>query len=454
MGKFHCDVCSADCTRRIRIRCAECEDYDLCVPCFASGKSSGKHKPWHDYRVIEQHQYPIFDKDWGADEELLLIEGCQTLGLGNWQDVADFIEGRSKDEVGEHYEKYYLNSPYYPIPDLNKSFPEISTSEFLKNRKRRFDDRKKMPLPPPKKVLTSQPLCSNIQKYMPGRLEFEEEAEDEAEKVVQDMVFDPDEAEEDVELKLLILSIYNEKLTLRAERKRLMLNDNLLDYKTNNAIDKKRSKEEKELYNRIKVFARLMTSQDFQNFSDDIMNEFKIRNRILQLQNWRKNGITTIEDGEYYEREKQQRASKMSISTTNPVSSSNGTSKERHTLNSGRSTSRTSTPNGNGSMIISADGTKLKKQKLEPLDIEDSPDYNLLSEGERILCQELRIYPKPYLCIKELLFKELINNGGILNQERLNSIVKLDPLKTSRIYDYFVQQKWCQVKSGSQSIQT
>lgn len=432
MGKFHCDVCSSDCTRRIRISCAECQDYDLCVPCFAAGKVSGKHEPWHDYRVIEQHQYPVFDKDWGADEELFLIEGCQTLGLGNWQDIADFIEGRSKEEVGEHYEKYYLNSEYYPLPDLNQTFPDVTITDFLKSRKRRFDNRKKLPLPPPKKMLTSQPLCSAIQKYMPGRLEFEEEAEDEAEKVVQDMEFEEDEPEEDTELKLLILHIYNEKLTLRAERKRLIINDGLLDYKTNNAIDKKRSKEEKELYNKIKAFARTMTAKDFSDFSEDIVNEYKIRNRIHQLQVWRKNGITTLDDGEIYEREKISRISK----NAGPQSSAALSSKERHTLNSGRSNSRYSTP-------IDSKTKKKLNHSLDLLDISNSPDYALLSESEKILCQELRIYPKPYICIKELLFKELVNNSGRLNVDKLTSFIKLEPSKTVQLYQYFVDQKWC-----------
>jgi transcriptional adapter 2-alpha len=268
---------------------------------------------------------------------------------------------------------------------------------------------------------------------MPGRLEFEEEAEDEAEKVVQDMVFEADEPEEDVELKLLILRIYNEKLTLRAERKRLMINDNLIDYKTQNAADKKRGKEERELYNRIKAMARIMNATDFENFSADIMGEFQIRNRIFQLQNWRKNGIVTLNDGETYEREKQARLSKLSGTTT----SSSSISKERHTLNSGRSTSRVTTPMD----------SKLKKklnQSLEPLDISEAPDYNLLSDSEKQLCSELRICPKPYICLKELLFKELLNNNGKLNQEKIPSVIKLDPLKSSRIYDYFVQQKWCQ----------
>lgn len=431
MGKFHCDVCSSDCTRRVRISCAVCQDYDLCVPCFASGKVSGKHKPWHDYKVIEQHQYPIFDSDWGADEELLLIEGCQTLGLGNWQDIADYIEGRSKDEVGEHYEKYYIDSEFYPLPDLNKKFTEVSTTDFLNNRKLRFEKFKRKPLPPPKKVLTSVPLCSDIQKYMPGRLEFEEEADDEAEKIVQDMFFDSDESDEDIELKLLILRIYNEKLTLRAERKRLMINDNLLDYKSNNLIDKKRSKEEKELFNKIKAFARIMNPEDFKKFSDDIMNEFQIRNKINQLQNWRRNGITKIEDGEIFEKEKASRLSKMALATGNSI---NLPSKERHTLNSGRSHSRLSTPDSNGNKL---------KRKLDLLDISDAPDCNLLSRDEKIVCEELRFYPKTYLCIKEILFHELLNNGGCLTKEKIQSLLKLDSTKSAKILQHFINEKWC-----------
>lgn len=437
MAKFHCDICSADATRRVRIRCAVCEDYDLCVPCFAEGKSSGSHKPWHDYRVIEQHQFPIFDQDWGADEELMLIEGCQKEGLGNWQDIADYIQGRSKEEVGEHYENYYLNSFYYPIPDLNKTFPYISVNEFMRRRKQRFDSRKKLPLPPPKKVLTSQPLCSDIQKYMPGRLEFEEEAEDEAEKIIQDMVFDIDDSQEDIELKLLILDIYNQKLTLRAERKRLMLRNNLIDYKHNNAIDKRRTKEEKELFNRIKAFARIMNEDDFNDFSNDIMDEFKIRNRIAQLQNWRRNGIITIEEGEKYEKDESNRISKLtSYSSSSHISST----RERHTQTSNRANNRNQSSNDKFKRSFSSSSFS-----YEPLDIIGTPDYELLSNDEREICHTLRIYPKPYLAIKEVLFQESLRNGGVLDTKRADTILKMDPEKCSKIYDFFSKQNWCQL---------
>ncbi|KAG7881422.1 hypothetical protein KL938_003552 [Ogataea parapolymorpha] len=431
MAKFHCDVCSSDCTRRVRIRCAVCADYDLCVPCFAKGESSGKHKPYHDYQVIEQHQYPIFDEDWGADEELLLIEGCQTLGLGNWQDISDFIGGRSKEEVGKHYEEYYLNSSCYPIPDLNKTFEHVSTSSFLRKRKQRLDSRKNLPLPPPKKVLTSKPLCSDIQKYMPGRLEFEEEADDEAEKVVQDMVFEGDETKEDIELKLTILDIYNSKLTMRAERKRLMLKNNLLDYRNNIAIDKKRTKEERELYNKLKAFARIMTPEDFKEFTDDMLSEVRIRNRIQQLQEWRRNGVMSFEGGAKYEKDKISRLSRVNLGiATAPITSG----RERHTLNSVRSTSRHQTPSFDGNP---------KKRGNQPLDISQALDYDLLSDEEKVLCSNLRILPKPYLAIKETFFRELLRTGGVLKRKIAKELIKIDPAKTMKIYDFFVQQKWC-----------
>ena len=92
------------------------------------------------------------------------------------------------------------------------------------------------------------------------------------------------------------------------------------------AIDKKRSKEAKELYNRIKPFARVMTAQDFEEFSKDILEELHCRARIQQLQEWRSNGLTTLEAGLKYERDKQARISsfeKFGASTAASLSEGN-----------------------------------------------------------------------------------------------------------------------------------
>ncbi|ODV63457.1 chromatin-binding transcription regulator ADA2 [Ascoidea rubescens DSM 1968] len=501
-NKFHCDVCSSDVTNRVRISCAECEGYDLCISCFSNGASTGSHKPYHKYRVIEQHCYPIYDDDWGADEELLLIEGAQQYGIGNWQGIADHIGfSRSKEEVENHYHKVYLDSKNFPFPDSsldeidseNKStkenkddlrknaghIPKITPQIFAQNRKKRIEKKRNTPLPPPKtKPIASTPLCHEIQGYMPGRLEFETEYENDAEVPVKDMTFDPDDQPGDIDLKLSILHIYNSRLTLRAERKKIMIRNNLLEYKKNLSIEKKKTKEERELFNKIKPFIRIMTPEDFQKFSNDILLESQIRNKISQLQNWRNAGLTTIESGFKYEKDK---SSKSTVSQRYNLSSRHSRNANYNssshldflsstlTSNANSLYSNLSNPlipnsslsNSNNSNINSSSlnlalnsspnlginsssnpNASTRKNVQAPLDISNATDVHLLSMDEQKLCSSLRILPKPYMAIKETLFREILRTGGILKKRTARELLKIDVNKTSKIYEFFLQQRW------------
>ncbi|GEQ67875.1 hypothetical protein JCM33374_g1541 [Metschnikowia sp. JCM 33374] len=431
---YHCDVCSSDCTNRIRIKCAICADYDLCVPCFASGSTTLDHKPWHDYQIIEQNTYPIFDDDWGADEELHLIQGCENFGLGNWQDIADHIGHRFKDEVASHYTQVYLNSDDYPLPEMNKDFSGVSASEFLQRRKTRLEERKTLPLPPPKpKPAVSVPLCHEVQGYMPGRLEFDHEAENEAEVPIKDMLFDPEDSAGDIELKLTILDIYNSRLTTRAERKRVLIANGLLEYRKNISNDKRKSKEEKEFLKKINAFIRIMTPQDFEDFSSDLLTELRCRMRIHQLQTWRRNGITTLEDGNKFEKDKLIRqahyqrmgnGSGLAARTATAQIAANGARKS-------------STPQPPYKPKLNLSNARA------PLDISHATDFDLLSSEEKQLCSALRILPKPYLAIKSQLMKEAIKSNGVLKKKDARSFLKIDVNKASKIYEFFVQMGWC-----------
>ena len=68
-----------------RIKCAECTDFDLCIDCFAAGNEVSPHKSSHDYQVVDNIAFTAFHKDWTAEEELLLLEGIETYGVGNWR---------------------------------------------------------------------------------------------------------------------------------------------------------------------------------------------------------------------------------------------------------------------------------------------------------------------------------------------------------------------------------
>jgi transcriptional adapter 2-alpha len=301
-------------------------EYDLCVPCFTSGAETGSHKcSTHPYQVIEQNSYPIFTPDWGADEELLLLQGAEMYGLGSWADIADHIGGaRDKDEVREHYLKTYIYSSKFPVPehsDANdRTFVDISREQFQGRKKRRIEARKdeaakSTPSAPKKKPTASVPACHEIQGYMPGRLEFETEFDNEAEMAVKDLFFEPGDGinpntgivDPEVELKCTVMDIYNHKLTQRSQRKKVMFEHGLLDYRKNTNYEKKRTKDERELLNKPKPFARIMNRDDYEEFSEGLLQEHNLRQAITQLQEWRKMGIPTLEGGQKYELEKVQR---------------------------------------------------------------------------------------------------------------------------------------------------
>ena len=310
-------------TLQVRIRCVHeaCNDYDLCVTCFADGAASRDHKPaTHPFAVIEQHSIPIFTDDWGADEELLLLEGAETYGLGSWADIADHIGGyRNKDEVRDHYINTYIESPHFPLParadprdtGLTDAIPR---EEFQARKKRRIEERKDAaknapPAAPKQKPTASVPACHEVQGYMPGRLEFETEHLNDAEEAVQHMQFEPGdginpqtgEMDPEMQLKLAVMDIYNYKLTQRAMRKRTIFEQALLEYRKNMAIDKKRTKEEREQFNRIKPFVRMINHADFTALCYTIEYEQNLRQAIHQLQDWRAHAISDLKSGERYE---------------------------------------------------------------------------------------------------------------------------------------------------------
>ncbi|KAH7314323.1 hypothetical protein BKA65DRAFT_466933 [Rhexocercosporidium sp. MPI-PUGE-AT-0058] len=498
--KYVCDVCSADITSTVRIRCAHssCNDYDLCVPCFSQGESSHNHQPaTHPFRVIEQNSVPIYDKNWGADEELLLLEGCEIYGLGSWADVADHIGGyRNKDEVRAHYQKIYLDSANFPLPvradpkDMQLQ-DELPREEFQARKKRRIEDRKEAqsnapPATPKKKPTASVPACHEVQGYMPGRLEFETEYANEAEEAVQLMQFDPGdginprtgELEPEMELKITVMDIYNSRLTQRSERKKVIFEHNLLEYRKNAALDKKRTKEERDLLNKAKPFARMMNHDDFQDFCNGLIEEHNLRQAVSQLQDWRAMKIGDLRGGEKYEADKLLRAQKAqpmgSLDRERFASSQRSKPPPVIETPSGaaafvapdlptRIKASVATPNGTSTPATNkiltnghANGTSTPslptKQKFQiaplsgvsPLSLaqENIPDIHLLTSEEVDLCEKTRLHPKPYLVIKETVMKEALKGNGMLKKKQVRELARVESQKGGRIFDFFLAHGW------------
>ena len=94
--RFNCDYCQED-IPGLRIKCAECSDFDLCLECFACGAQTGKHKNSHKYIFMNNGGFTIFpssstmykdkpnkrnlpsdkSQSWNAREELRLLSAVE-----------------------------------------------------------------------------------------------------------------------------------------------------------------------------------------------------------------------------------------------------------------------------------------------------------------------------------------------------------------------------------------
>ncbi|KAJ7964702.1 Transcriptional adapter [Quillaja saponaria] len=116
---YHCNYCNKDISGKIRIKCIFCQDLDLCIECFSVGAEVAPHKSSHPYRVMDNLSFPLLCPEWNADEEMLLLEGIEMYGFGNWTEVGEHVGTKSKSQCIEHYNSLYTNSPCFPLPDMS-----------------------------------------------------------------------------------------------------------------------------------------------------------------------------------------------------------------------------------------------------------------------------------------------------------------------------------------------
>ncbi|KZV95192.1 hypothetical protein EXIGLDRAFT_834457 [Exidia glandulosa HHB12029] len=501
--QIECDMCMVDLTHSIRIKCADpvCEPgdgVDICPRCFCNGVEFAKHKNFHPYRVVELHSYPIFDEDWPADEELLLIDGLINSGLGNWQAVAEHVGTRTKEECERHYNQIYVDSPEYPLPVMDRSF-DVDQDEFQARKRRRINKMNEAAIAPPPAVVVSLPGVHEVAHYLPGRLEFEVENDNEAEDLIKDLEFglvfqyggsdmpeDPNDAdvkarvkwleeraqahkhvngktipgypvngdvksetstpapmtngtteprddddelvdpppfetEDSTAFKLALIDMYADRVRKRKESKAFVLDRGLLDIKR--VKEKEKEQQPKDFVAKFKAFARLQSAEDYEAFLNGMIYELMLRKRIMNLQEWRRLGLTSPQEVERYDRERQQRIQRQAI--------------ERGYFPPDMQTKKE---------LNERDGTPLaarplagRKPPQSALTLAGAPSLHLLNSAEQTLCSQLRILPRPYLAVKETLVREFARRGGRLRKKEAKEIVKIDGTKVNKIWDFLVQ---------------
>lgn len=93
------------------------------------------HSSDHAYRVVDNLSFPVYTLDWGADEEMLLLEGVESFGLGNWVKVAEHV-GKHADDCRAHYFSVYVETETFPVPQPSPEMDGVDIRKLIEDRRR------------------------------------------------------------------------------------------------------------------------------------------------------------------------------------------------------------------------------------------------------------------------------------------------------------------------------
>ena len=137
--------------------------------------------------------------------------------------------------------------------------------------------------------------CTEVIGYHPKRGDFDQEYDMDAELLLADMEFFEEDTEEQIQLKNSVIELYNARLDERIRRKKFVIERGLLDLKRTQKFERKRSKEEREIINSMKIFARFNTEEEHQKLVQNLIKERLLREVIEQMKFFRSKGLTSLD---------------------------------------------------------------------------------------------------------------------------------------------------------------
>uniref|UniRef100_A0A5S6QZN2 ZZ-type domain-containing protein n=1 Tax=Trichuris muris TaxID=70415 RepID=A0A5S6QZN2_TRIMR len=289
--------------------CCVCCDLKLCISCFRCGAELGSHRRVHNYRVRMIDGPAIFlpeDNDflrepWVLKEELRLLETVEAFNLGYWQDVQRCINPKRKsEELSCHYENCFLNGrlgkevlsglTYAQLTDHTNSscaseVPQADSNGYSKH--------------------SAHDL--RLLAYMPQRDDFEKEFLNDAECLISNLLYISDRREIEREAQLSLISMYIQRLNERRKCKQLIGEYDLItqflkeerpcgigNYWKYSPADVRRMKEERELKESFRRFCQFVPASELDALISNLMKERAVKSRIEELQEYCKNGVTTL----------------------------------------------------------------------------------------------------------------------------------------------------------------
>ncbi|XP_029194990.2 transcriptional adapter 2-beta-like [Acropora muricata] len=420
--EYHCNYCQADCTS-LRVKCAECTDFDLCLQCFACGAEMGKHKRGHDYQLMDGGTFPLFSLDWSAEEEVLLLDAIEQHGFGNWDDIADHIGTKTGKETSEHYGDYYISGI------VGKATVESFKNKIVDHTSPDQEVLSPTLLHPPEPVEMNAAEQQEL-GYMPLRDDFEKEYDNEAETLVSGLQFNYDDEDVEIDLKLGIIDMYLRRLRERQHRKNIARQHGLIASKHRIiALRRKYSKEDREFRDATRVFARFKSQREWEEFLNDQLRERELRSRIKDLIRYRKNGITKLAECQEYDEQRLRRERRK---------------ENKRKMVGGAQPRRTNVSMGKKSETASEEKDEKDCSLSSPTfadEIKNCQTYKLLSSLERQLCASLQMNPGFYLTIKTIILKDnLLRRQGV--QVKTRYPPNLDKIHRKHIVHFLKESGW------------
>ncbi|GMF48686.1 unnamed protein product [Phytophthora fragariaefolia] len=438
--------------------------------CFAVGVELGAHKKSHRYTVSDCLAFPIvlepraaeaaaaasvaagtnaaaFPADaassvWTADEELLLLEGIEMFGMGNWKDIAEHVATKSDKKCERHYLSAYLGRKDLMPRFIGDALEESKDEEAAGKDKQASTDDKAAEMNAASDHVLRGPLGerngpNQLAGYMPLRGDFDVEYDNEAEMILADMEFSDADHPAERELKLKVIQIYNQKLEKRMERKKFVVERGLLDYKLHQHTERKRPKEERELLAQVRPFARFQSPEEHDNFVEGLIAAMRLKKQILLLQEYRKNGVRTLAEAELYDADKKKRELDQAIqkqrdSASYLYESGRTSSSGRDRANRWQNRDQGANGDAGGDSARTrgaASGAAGLNSIAATFSIDGTPGCHLLTPKEKELCSKLKLLPKCAV-----------------------SVPRTDVNKTGQVYDFFVKCGWVKSESATPTV--
>ncbi|OHT04526.1 Myb-like DNA-binding domain containing protein [Tritrichomonas foetus] len=308
---------TCSCCRRVLlneryVRCQRCLDYNQCLQCLSVGMETENHVRTHNFIVIEPKPGSLYTQDWDAHDEILLLYGVKIFGLGNWNDIANFMKSKNAIDCESHYIGVYLHSPTAPLPIADRILAPIP-----KPPPPPYDTRPVESCPSVahekhmnEKNKKEKTIPAEYSGYMPYRHEFEVDWNNDAEMLVAKIEFKIEEDTfESFKNKICLLLSYNGQLAERRFRTKVIEDWDVQNQEVKPVArgekDELRvlgglSKAERAIDNRIISLAPYYGYENMQRFSSGLHKRIRFVESIHKLYQWQKNGVRSHAEGDFF----------------------------------------------------------------------------------------------------------------------------------------------------------